>query len=101
MLVIDGFSLSNNNLNIENSYKIKKRYNMKCVLHDIEKYHGCSDVFKRSSNSLVEEWAAHNLLYNIGLFKSHTKDVDLNYPQNKMMSLIYKVLSYIYFKTIK
>lgn len=40
-----------------------------------------TDVFfLRSKKSLKREWALHNLLYSWGLFKSHTKDVDLNVP---------------------
>ena len=34
----------------------------------------------RSNYSLSCEWAVHNALYKLGLFRSHTKDVDLNYP---------------------
>lgn len=31
----------------------------------------------RSANSYVREWRGHNRLYKLGLYKSHTKDVDL------------------------
>ena len=39
-------------------------------------------VQKRSEESLLREWATHKLLYQLGLWRSHTFDVDLNYPQN-------------------
>lgn len=99
MLIIDGFSIIGNNLQIENSYKIKNRQDMGYILNDIRKVYGNLKILKcRNNKSLIEEWAAHNLLYDMGLFKSHTKDVDLNYPQNKVVYFIYKILSWIYFK---
>lgn len=100
MLVIDGINISDSNLHIENSYKIKNCQDMDYILNDIRKGYGNLKILKnRDNKSLIEEWGAHNLLYNMGLFKSHTKDVDLNYPQSKVVSFIYKVLSCIYFKT--
>lgn len=56
----------------------------------------CSILYTRSIKSLVEEWRAHNLLYKLGLFKSHTKDVDLN-NESKVRLFIYKILSKLYF----
>lgn len=35
----------------------------------------------RGEDSLLREWAAHKLLYRLGLWKSRTYSVDLNYPQ--------------------
>ena len=29
-------------------------------------------------DSMIDEWKAHNLLYKFGLFRSHTKDVDID-----------------------
>lgn len=29
-------------------------------------------------SSLINEWKAHNLLYDLHLFRSHTRNVDLN-----------------------
>ena len=36
-------------------------------------------INRRSFNSMANEWKAHNLLYDLNLFKSHTKDLDLDY----------------------
>lgn len=36
---------------------------------------------RRSTLSILREWAAHKLLYRLGLFISHTESVDLDYPQ--------------------
>ena len=35
----------------------------------------------RSSESLEAEWGVHNVLYRLGIFRSRTKDVGLNFPQ--------------------
>lgn len=35
----------------------------------------------RSTRSLLREWAAHKLLYQLGILRSHTASVDLNHPQ--------------------
>lgn len=43
----------------------------------------------RKFDSYVREWKAHNNLYKLGLFKSHTKDVDLEEPIKWYYELIY------------
>ena len=35
----------------------------------------------RSTRSLLREWAAHKLLYQLHILRSHTESVDLNHPQ--------------------
>lgn len=39
----------------------------------------------------------NNLFYNLHLFRSHIKDVDLNYPQKKWLSICYNVIGFVYF----
>ena len=51
-------------LNLEVGYIIRERY----IRHLLT---------TRSFDSYVREWKAHNRLYKLGLFKSHTKDCDL------------------------
>ena len=47
------------------------------------KVHGYTDVVRfRSKTSLLHEWGAHKLLYQLGILESHTESVDLNYPQS-------------------
>lgn len=47
---------------------------------------------KRSIKSYVKEWHAHNVLYYMGLFRSHTADVDLNDDETKFRLFIYNIL---------
>lgn len=90
------YNVSNNNIHIDNSYKIKSKESMLNVLNDIyNKYY--SDVFKRPMDSLLNEWGVHNLFYNLHLFRSHTRDVDLNYPQKKWLSICYDIVGFVYF----
>lgn len=37
-------------------------------------------ILARGDKSILQEWAVHKLLYQLGLFRSHTHSVDLNYP---------------------
>lgn len=54
-------------------------------------------IHDRSIFSLIIEWRAHNLLYDLGMYKSRTKDVDLNYPKWYVYP-IYFILSLFYLK---
>lgn len=52
-------------------------------------------ITKRSKASQIREWKSHNLLYNLHLFRNHTKDVDLN-KEHWYSNAIYYILSTIY-----
>jgi hypothetical protein len=47
---------------------------------------------------LINEWKTHNLFYDLHLFRSHTKDVDLN-KHSWFIKLIYSILSKFYIKS--
>ena len=80
------------NIRILDSYKITSKPEMVEILYSIQHNHPECKVFKRSYTSLVREWRTHNLLYKLGLFKSHTKDTDLNYPIKWYEEFIYSIL---------
>ena len=46
----------------------------------------------RSVNSYIREWRGHNKLYKLGLFKSRTKDVDLEENQNILLKIVWLIL---------
>ena len=81
------YTISKNNIHIVDSYLISKN-EFDSELKKIEDLSiGETDVFKyRTYKSLKKEWDVHNLCYNLHLFRTHTKDVDLNYPQIWYMS---------------
>lgn len=73
------YSINSDNLSIKNSYKIKSGKEMTDILFEISSKSDFNTiVWKLPMSRMVNEWKAHNLLYNLGLFKSHTKDVDIN-----------------------
>ena len=71
--------VSDNNIRIENGYLVRGR-EFGFVLNCIRENEPNEVTANRSNYSLACEWALHNALYKLGLFRSHTKDVDLNYP---------------------
>ena len=66
-------------INLEVGYIIRERY-----LRHLPQ--------TRKFNSYVREWKAHNNLYKLGLFKSHTKDVDMEEPIKWYYELIYWII---------
>ena len=89
--------VSKSNIHIEDSYKVNRKDDMQIVLTDIRANHslGESDVLKRTDKSLIKEWCVHDVLYNLHLFREHTKDVDLNYPQSKIIEIAYSIAYFI------
>lgn len=47
---------------------------------------------KRSYKSWLKEWKAHNRLYKLGLFRSHTKDCDLEENEKLHRLIAYQIL---------
>lgn len=94
MEVINGYvcEISENNIHIKDSYKVTSKSEMKEMLYAIQCRHPECNSFKRSYNSLVSEWRAHNRLYRLGYKKKRTGDVDLNYPLKWYIELLYKLL---------
>lgn len=94
-------TITSNNINIKNSYKVTSRERMKVILNIIKEYvedydEGIETPFDhRSIKSMVREWVAHNNLYTLGYKKEQTKDIDLNYPQKWYIPAVYWVLSLV------
>lgn len=90
------FVVSDKVVHIQGSYKVKTISEMEYIIETLRvKYPSC-EVLKRSNNSLINEWRTRNLLYSLGLFKNHTKDVDLNIIP-WYANVIYTLLSPLYF----
>ena len=82
------YSVSPNNVHIVDSYTVPKAQ-FDRVLGHIQNVAPDCEVWKRSYTSLKLEWATHNFLYMLHMFRSHTKDVDLNYPQKWYITALY------------
>jgi len=85
--------LSDNNTHIVNSYIIKTRKVMESKIEEILTERRTKGyLVTRSINSYVREWKGHNRLYNLHLFRSRTKDVDLEEPSKWYLEFIWLIL---------
>lgn len=73
------YSITSNNLHIINSFDYRKD-EMLSTLLKICFLHANSQVWKRSFDSLENEWCVHNALYRLHILRSRTVDVNLNFP---------------------
>lgn len=93
------YHVTPNCVTIYDSYKVKETKDMERLIQQIRYDYLLNDyiVNKRSMSSLINEWKAHNLLYDLHLFRKHTKDVDLD---NELWyrKIIYWILSKFYIK---
>ena len=91
-IIICGFIIEYNEeiIRIVDSYLISQDGIMELILKEFIKRTGYKS--KRSMKSWIKEWKAHNRLYNLGLFKSHTKDCDLEENEKWWRLLVYQFL---------
>ena len=76
-------------ITIFDSYKISKK-TFKLHLNNLRyTYPQCEALQRRSNCSLSNEWACHNFLYNIRIARSHTKDVDIQWPLTWWEKIVY------------
>lgn len=82
---------------IADSYKIHKIDEMKDILQRTLNLVPSNKTLKeRSMISLISEWRTHNLLYELGIVKFRTKDVDFKRNLNFMLAIGYIFLSLFY-----
>ncbi|MCH5166883.1 MAG: hypothetical protein J1F35_03235 [Erysipelotrichales bacterium] len=79
---------------IYNSCEIKSKKDINKILTEISENNELPSG--RTIKDMVSEWAAHNLLYNLHLFRTHTNTVDLEKNQSKILKFLYKILSLFY-----
>lgn len=84
------YTISDNNLHLIDSYKVHKKDFAK-ELNEIKKKEPDYLVWNRGVPQMCLEWSCHNFLYMLGLWRSRTKDVDLNYPQSFLIRAVYAV----------
>lgn len=83
---------------IKNSSQIKTRKEMEKLIKYYRLIEPDNQALQRSINSLIREWCGHNLLFDLGLFHSHTQDVDFESNPKWYFSVIWFVLSLFYWK---
>ena len=94
-------SVSPNNVHIGDSYRVNKQA-FESRLKAMRERYPDSLVWKhRSLKSLEREWAVHNALHAMGIFKSRTANIDLNWPQGWIFRLGYGVIGILVWPFIK
>lgn len=83
---------------VYSGYKTTSIKNMKRIInYNREMFIGNNySINKRSMFSIIIEWRAHNLLYNLHICRSRTKDVDIEYPIKWYKVVGYFILSLLY-----
>ena len=84
------YIISDNSLQISDSYLYSKR-DMISSLNLIKDRYPHSDIWQRSMSSLRAEWIVHNACYRLHILRSHTADVDFNYPNR--IEWLYRLLA--------
>lgn len=82
------------------SYQIPKA-KFSRELGGIRNLHPTCRLWRRSEANIKREWAAHNLAYSIGISRSRTTDVDLDYEPKWYHNLFYWVVGTVALWIIK
>lgn len=81
------------NTHIENSYLLTTR---KAIREEVETIIFVREAkrypVRKHKSSYVNEWKGHNRLYNMGLFRNHTKDVDLQEKETIFEKIVWLIL---------
>ena len=89
--------LTPTNTHIFNSYMVKSKDEMRDYLRHLRDIAAENAVNKRDLESMVREWRSHNLFYFLHVFRSRTKDVDLELNQSWPRELFCRVVNFFYF----
>ena len=88
-------TITDNCITVRESYMLVERRMIKHILQHIATLYPNNVTKNRSICSLCNEWIAHSRLYRLGIAKSHTRDVDLEYPQSALHSIAWAILGTI------
>lgn len=87
-----------NNTHILDSASVRDKEDMRSFLNEV-RAQTTPDmaVCRRDLESMVREWRSHNLFYMFHVFRSRTKDVDLELNQTWYRELFCRIVSFFYF----
>lgn len=88
---ISAYTISDHNLHICDSYKVKKKDFVQ-TLDAIELRDPNYAVWNRSKSQMALEWATHNACWHLGLWKDRAASCDLNYPQPWYIRWAYAII---------
>ena len=93
------FFATKNNVHIVDSYKITKKSDMNAIVKLIRaEAKKLGFAYKRSNDSWVTEWRAHNYMYDHRIQRSRTGSVDLNDCESRIVLAGYAVTAKLYRK---
>lgn len=85
--------ITKRNIKIRNSFEVKDEAKMRFILNIVRNRAKQKNItFKRTNESWLQEWKAHNLLYKLNLFRDKTTDTDLEEQESKFRLFCYKIL---------
>lgn len=79
-------------ITILDSYTTDDRHLIRSILEYVKSQAPNNVTKNRSMFSLCNEWIAHSLLYKLGIARSHTCNVDLEYPQSVLHTIAWAIL---------
>ena len=95
---IDNATTTPTNTHITDSCLVKSKEAMRAYLQELrDAVEPEMAVNQRDIESQVHEWRSHNFFYRIHVFRSRTKDVDLELKQTWYRELFCRVVSFFYF----
>ena len=86
------------NTHINDSCKVKSKAEMRAYLESLrDSVNSEMAVNQRDIESQVCEWRSHNFFYKFHVFRSRTKDVDLELKQAWYRELFCRLVCFFYF----
>lgn len=85
-------TVTDNCITVADSYTTADRHLIQCILEYVIEQAPNNVTKNRSMFSLCNEWIAHSHLYKLGIARSHTRDVDLEYPQPVLHTIAWTIL---------
>ena len=92
------YTVNENCLRIENSYKIEDPQEMEEIIDQIKMDHindGNLVIWNLSMEEMLDEWMGHNLAYKLHILRSRTSSVDIN-RKHWAISAAYCVSAQVY-----
>jgi hypothetical protein len=82
------YNKKTNNIKVLNPHELTTKAEILAYLNTLP-----LELVNRSKKSCLNEWIAHNRLYKLGLFKTHTVDCDLSKDEKLRRRICYWFLS--------
>lgn len=98
MIPVENVITTPTNTHVLDSCKVRSKAEMREFLEAVRQQSSAEmAVCQRDLESQVREWRSHNLFYRIHVFRSRTKDVDLELKQTWYRELFCRVVDFLYF----